>query len=80
MGDSVIRKTRYSGNIDREQTCPDKRIITVFSISYGSTSQSLIYIQSKRKLEFEVSIFTAKNMYYHLQSNLQIEGIALLDD
>ena len=29
MGDSVIRKTRQYGNIDREQTCPDKRIITV---------------------------------------------------
>ena len=29
MGVSVIRKTRSSGNIDQEQTCPDKRIITV---------------------------------------------------
>ena len=29
MGDSVIWKTRLSGNINRKQTCPDKRIITV---------------------------------------------------
>ena len=28
MGVSVIRKTCSSENIDREQTCPDKRIIT----------------------------------------------------
>ena len=33
MGDSVIRKTRLSGSIDRQQTCPDKRIITVFLMS-----------------------------------------------
>ena len=29
MGDLVIRKTCFSGIIDRKQTCPDKRIITV---------------------------------------------------
>ena len=33
MGDSVIRKTRQSGNIDWEQTCPDWRIITVYECS-----------------------------------------------
>ena len=35
MGDSVIRKTRLSGNIGREQTCPDKRIV---SAHRGATS------------------------------------------
>ena len=33
MGDSVIWKTRLSGTIDREQTCPDKRIITALFAS-----------------------------------------------
>ena len=42
MGDSAIQKTRKSEeNIDWEQTCPDKRIITVLAL-VGNKSSCLL--------------------------------------
>ena len=75
MGDSVIRKTRLSGKMVREQTCLDKRIITVHEHIVSCYRDE--YVERREPYQDEINLCnTLINYLQKFQSQTEQEASA----